>query len=167
MTPARVSRARQPRRAGEPGAAEGPGPPSAEWSTRWLRHDREEVHHVGDSGRRPGRTLGLLTLRPRAHAAAKRHLTTGDIHGDAAGVHLGAALERLLDLHLDVGRDHARLDHDLVADPLHAHEVPHGALGGSFLVLPLDLALERDPPLANSHLAHVVGHGLVVLESPD
>src|SRR2546428_13356395 len=133
---------------------------------RWLRNDREKVLHLGDSGRRPSGTLGLLALRPRAHAAAKRDPTTGDLHSDAARVHLRAALERLLDLHLDVGRRHARLDHDQVADPLHADEVAHRALGGSLLVLPLDLDLESDPALADGDLHLPIGYGKVVLTRP-
>src|SRR4051794_17782697 len=77
---------------------------------RWLhpdpmsRYDGDEVLDGGDPGSGPGRPRRLLFFGQRAHAAAQDHLAAVDLDGDAAGVQLGAALESLFDLGLELGR---------------------------------------------------------------
>jgi hypothetical protein len=57
-----------------------------------------------------------------------------------------------------------RFDHYQVAHPDHARQVADGVLGSPLLVLPLDLAFERDPPLADDDLDLVGGYRNARLE---
>src|ERR1700730_2516669 len=67
------------------------------------------------------------------------------LDGDAAGVDLGAPAKRLLDLAFDLARRRAWLELDQIGDPLYAAQPAHGVFGRLALVIPLDLAFERDP----------------------
>lgn len=69
----------------------------------------------------------------------------GDLDPDVAGVHLGLALEGLLDLGLDLIRADSWLDEDVVRDSHHPAHVPDHPLDLMPLVVPLDLAFEHHP----------------------
>src|SRR6267142_5785620 len=81
-----------------------------------LRGDRDAVVDLRDARRREGGSLGLLALRPGAHAAAQNHLAPVGLDRDTARVDLCAAPERILDLPLDLRGRHPGLQEDEVAD---------------------------------------------------
>src|ERR1700709_2548186 len=84
---------------------------------------------LGDAGRRPGDALGFFALDPGANGTLQYHLAAVGFDGDPVGVHLGAALERFLDLAFQVRGLHLRLDCDDVGYPLHALHLSHGGVG--------------------------------------
>src|SRR5258708_25370561 len=69
----------------------------------------------------------------------------GHLDADVARVHLGLALEGLLDLGLDPVRAHRRRYVDVVRDSHDAPHVPDHPLDLMSLVVPVDLAVERHP----------------------
>src|SRR6202047_4997234 len=72
--------------------------------------------------------------------------------GDPICIDFRAAAESLLDLALDpAGRD-TRLDLDRIGAPLQPFPPPHSAFGRGALIVPLDLAFERDPAVADEDL---------------
>src|SRR5207248_2509418 len=95
---------------GQAGILVGPGPRfvTSTTSRTTSRLDDDEVLDVGDARSRPGRTPGSLFFSPGAHAAVQGHLVTVHLDRDASGVQFGAALERILDLGLELGRGHPR-----------------------------------------------------------
>src|SRR5437773_262113 len=107
--------------------------------------DGDAIVDLGDAGRPPGGTFGFLPLGPRADRALQGHLAAAGFDGDAVGVELRIAAKGLLDLALDLGWCHARLQHDQVADALDALDPQHGFLGAGALVVPLGVTLEREP----------------------
>src|SRR5882757_1759829 len=100
-----------------------PSAPPRECSSSGQRKeplDGEPVVDLGDAGRLPCGALGLLALGPGPHLAAEDDLAAVGLDGDLVRFELGAALERLLDLALDLRRRDPRLDVDEVADALYA-----------------------------------------------
>src|SRR3979490_3645757 len=77
-----------------------------------LRTDYDPIFDVGDAGRRPRDALGFLAFDPGANGTLQDHLAAVSFEGDPIGVHLGVALERFLDLALDVGGLDLGLDRD-------------------------------------------------------
>src|SRR5271157_5219180 len=117
--------------------------PAARWAVAIghpgssSRFDGDKILDAVHPRGRPGLPRGLLLFSPRAHGASQSHLATVHLDGDPMGVHLGAALERLLDLGLDLAWRNSRLDRDQVAHPHDAGQVANGVIGGRPLILPL------------------------------
>src|SRR3954447_8602232 len=132
------------------------------------RVDRDQVLHLGDTGRRPGDTLGLTALRPRPYAPGQDHLAALGGDADPFRVCLGRAYQGVLDLLLElIGRRAGTRPHgDEVADPLNAGEVPDHPLRLPPLVVPVHLAAQGDPAAGHRDLHHVVWYERVHLERP-
>src|SRR3981189_2218908 len=121
-----------------------------------LRTDYDPIFDVGDAGRRPRDALGFLAFDPGADGTPQDHLAAISFDGDPIGVHLGVALERVLDLALDVGGLDLGADRNHVAHALDAFRFSHGALGGGLLILPLRRPLQGDPAVLDNDLDLVV-----------
>jgi hypothetical protein len=92
---------------------------------------------------------------------AQRDGGAAHVDGDAPGLALGVALERLLDARADAGRGGARAQRDLVAHADHADQRAHRLLGARALGVPIDLAAERDPAVLDGG-AHTLGRQAAV-----
>ena len=123
-----------------------------------LRSYSDPVVHPGDARRRPGGALRLLTLGPGAHRALEDDRAALRLDRDAVGVDLRAAPERLLDLALDLGGGRRRSLHlNQVGHPLDPDQPAYRTLCSLTLVIPLDLAFERDPAIPDDPLDLLVG----------
>src|ERR1700732_1149389 len=72
--------------------------------------------------------------------------------GDPICIDFRAAAEGFLDLALDLAGRDARVDLYGVGDPLQAFPPPYSTSGCRSLIVPLDIAFEGDPAVANEHL---------------
>ncbi len=81
-----------------------------------------------------------------------------NFHGDQLRVVRRVPLQGSFDLALDRAHAHRRLDGDLVADPGHAEEVSDAVRCRLLLVLPADVAAERDEAALHHHLDGSIGH---------
>src|SRR5580658_7121244 len=102
--------------------------------------------YLGDARRGPGRMLGKRSLIIAVYLAAKRDLTPVDAHGDVFGLKLGIPFKCSPDLFSNIRSLRTRLYHDLVADAHHAKKLADVHLGGVLLIVPVDVAAQRDPP---------------------
>ena len=110
-----------------------------------LQRDRDAIVDRRHTRRRPGLPCGFFFLRPGPHRALERHFAAVDFHGDVLCVALGRSDERILDFPLDVAGGDARLDDDQIADAFDSAQPADDSLGVLLLILPLDLAFQRDP----------------------
>jgi uncharacterized protein (DUF2267 family) len=112
-----------------------------------LRRDDEMAFHPGDSRRGSGRGPRGGCLAHGVHVAEQPGGVVGHLDLDVPGVDLGLALERLLDLRLDVRRIRRRPDADQVGHADHPADVTHHPLDLVPLVFKVDVALEGNPAL--------------------
>src|ERR1700720_1710050 len=110
-----------------------------------LRADGEVVLDLENPRRRPCGAFGFPPFGPGAHAASEDHFATIRLDGDAAGVDLRATPECFLDLALDLARSDVRLQLDEVSHALDPTDSAHRVFCPFTLVIPLDVAFERDP----------------------
>src|SRR5258706_9528474 len=82
------------------------------------RRYRDVVLHPDHAGRHPCGARRLLALGPGPYCALERDFRSVGFDNDVIRIDLGVALEGLLDLLLDLGRRHVRLDPDEVAHGL-------------------------------------------------
>src|SRR5947209_15223359 len=97
-------------------------------------------------------TLRLLTFGPGANNSLEDDFPLMGFDGDAVGVDFRAAAEGFLDPALDLASRDARFDLYRVGDAFQAFHPPHSAFGRRPLIIPLDLAFERDPAIADEDL---------------
>ena len=82
-----------------------------------LRCNVNLVLDLGDPRRGPRGTFGLFFLSPRPDAAVQFDRRPVHVDGNAAGIDLGAALQRFFDFVLDLGRRDFRFQLYIVRDP--------------------------------------------------
>jgi hypothetical protein len=116
----------------------------------WTNGDA--IFDFGDTWRRPGNALGLLALDPGPHGTLKDDFATVGLDHDAIGVDFRIALERFLNLSLDVLRLCAGPELNLVAHAFDPFDPAYCFLRRLPLVLPLDLAFETHPAVLDNHL---------------
>src|SRR5260370_35674614 len=104
--------------------------------------DDDAVLVLRDDGGRPGDPLSFLSLGPRAHLPPQDDLVALRLDGDALGIRLGAAYQRLLDLALELRGQGpgVRFDGDQVGYAAGPSEAAREPLGVRLLERPLDLA---------------------------
>ena len=100
-----------------------------------------------DSGRRGCSRPGRARLVQRVNVPVELRRMVGYLDPDVAGIDLRFALEGVLDHGLDLLRAHRRLDRDEVRHVHHSPDVADHPLDFVPLVLVLDFAFERDPPV--------------------
>src|SRR3982074_3709620 len=107
------------------------------------------VLHLADARRRPCRALGFLAFKPGMHGALEDDLAIGGLHLDIVGIDLGAALEGLFNLAFYFVRRNLRLDLDRIDKALDTFYPAYRVFRSLFLVIPLQVAFERNPSVGN------------------
>src|SRR3984893_12245286 len=116
------------------------------------------------SGRPPSHPFRLLAFSPGPHLALEDDLAAIGLDNDLVCVYLSVTPEGFLNLTLSVVRFDARLDFDQIADAFDPLQWTNCSFRCLLLVLPLDFALKRNPPVFDDCLDLFIGNRKVVLD---
>ena len=106
----------------------------------------------------------LLAFSPGPHFALEDDLAAIGFDNDLVRVYLSVAPEGFLNLALNVVRFDARFDFDQVDDAFDPLQWANGRFRCLLLVLPLDFAFKRNPPVFDDCLDLFIGNRKVVLD---
>src|SRR5712672_2633145 len=100
----------------------------------------------------PRPPFSFFPFGPGTHASLENYLASVRFDGNVIGIDFGAASEGLLDSLLDLDRFCSGSQPDQVGHAFDAPDITHRGFSDVALVMPLDCALQRDPPVFHHDL---------------
>src|SRR6202795_3359157 len=99
---------------------------------------------MGDAGCGPRSSRSQRSLVVAIDLTTECNFSAVSAHNNVLGFKLRISLESRLDLFLNVGRLNAGFDRNMVDDTHHAEKLADVGLGGMLLIVPVDVAAQRD-----------------------
>jgi len=118
--------------------------------------ERDLVLDLGHAGHRPCGVLREIAFVRVFQLASERDLAAVGVNRKILRLEGSDALKRLFDLFAHFINRNVGLDLDLIRDTENANNAMDSMVGGSLLVVPINLARQRDPSLLNGQLDPVI-----------